>query len=167
MGKQLGISFGSIILWKLPVTTFSVAGGKPWPLPFNDSPVILNPQCYLWLKALDIYISHPFHFFSLPLWGVNLLLCFVSCLSVLCVFVASGGAYSEWLNPLLVIHSLGKALLNLIIRFFTVYLSNDNTLLTVYWQITNSWVIDKKCNNRGSSVDDSQFTNLEWKWCVC
>lgn len=46
-----------------------------------------------------------------------MLLCFVSCLSVLCVFVASRGAYSEWLNPLLVIHSLGKALLNLAIRF--------------------------------------------------
>ena len=92
-----------------------------------------RPQCYLWFKALDIYISHPFQFFSLPLWGVNVFLCFVSCLSVLCVFVASSGAYSEWLNPLLVVHSLGKALLNLIIRFSLSICQ----MITPYWQFTD------------------------------
>ncbi|XP_073241214.1 uncharacterized protein [Porites lutea] len=64
----------------------------------------------LGLFTMPWSLFHPFHFFSLPLWGVNVLLCFVSCLSVLCVFVASSGAYSEWLNPLLVIHSSGFVL---------------------------------------------------------
>ncbi|KAJ7392323.1 hypothetical protein OS493_011980 [Desmophyllum pertusum] len=63
----------------------------------------------LGLCTLPWSLVYQFRFFSLPLWGVNLLLGLVICLSVLCVFVASG-ADREWLNPLLVAQSLGFVL---------------------------------------------------------
>ena len=50
-----------------------------------------------------------FHFLSLPLWGVNFLLGLVSCLSVLCVYLVSHSTNREWINPLLVFQSVGKA----------------------------------------------------------
>lgn len=59
--------------------------------------------CY---HTLDSCKRYQFWFFSLPLWAVNLLIGLVTCLLVLCVFVASGPE-REWLNPLLVTQSLG------------------------------------------------------------
>lgn len=59
----------------------------------------------LGLCTLPWSLVYKFSFFSIPLWGINLLLGIVTCLSVLCVFVASG-PNREWLNPLLVTQSL-------------------------------------------------------------
>ena len=71
---------------------------------FSDTRA-LSHFCYC---NLDNGKRYKFSFFSIPLWGINLLLGLVTCLSVLCVFVASG-PNREWLNPLLVTQSLGEA----------------------------------------------------------
>lgn len=153
---KLGSGVGSVILlcmilvWSgsvaphvLPVMIGNVVCGvfiwvtsgiERWKVYQNASYLGLVILSLVGLFMLPWSLSYHFQFLSLPLWIVNALIGLVSCLSVICVFVSSGTG-REWLNPLLVIHSVGFVLCEHVLvgeKLYPVYFSVGTMLLAFY-----------------------------------
>ncbi|KAL9984102.1 hypothetical protein ACROYT_G006361 [Oculina patagonica] len=103
---MLSVMIGNIICGVLIGFT---SGREKWKMYQYILYVALIVVSLLGLCTLPWSLVYQFSIISLPLWGVNLLIGLVTCVSVLCVFVASGPD-REWLNPLLVTQSLGFVL---------------------------------------------------------
>lgn len=123
------MSSGSVSVHMLPFMVGNlICGLLLWITSGREKLKMYQNILYVGLTALSLLglfmlpwsLLYHFQFFSLPLWVVNALLGLVSCLSVMCVFVASG-ADSEWLNPLLVVHSLGFVLCEHVLATEKVY----------------------------------------------
>ncbi|XP_022791955.1 uncharacterized protein LOC111331163 isoform X1 [Stylophora pistillata] len=115
---SLPLILGNVICGVLIVIT---SGREKWRVYQNVLYVVLGILSLLGVCMLPWTLIYYFHFFSLPLWGVNFLLGLVSCLSVLCVFVVSLSTNREWINPLIVFQSIVFVLCETILAKESLY----------------------------------------------
>lgn len=134
---------GSVAIHVLPVMIANVvcgvliwitSGKEKWKMYHSVLYTVLTILSLLWLFLIPWSLSYQFQLFSIPLWVVNVLIGLVSCLSVICVYKSSG-TDSEWLNVLLVIHSVGFVLCEHVLaveKLYPVYFLVGTMLLTCY-----------------------------------